>query len=166
MAGDFMLRYGKSIEEIIGELLIRKNLTISTAESCTGGLVAATLINYPGISSVFYEGAVTYSNESKIKRLNVKECTLKKYGAVSFQTAEEMAEGIAKSAGTDIGVSTTGIAGPGGGTEEKPVGLVYLGFYKNGVVKSKELRLNGDRNTIRKETVCKLLEWLMMELSD
>lgn len=166
MAGDFMVRHEKPIEEVIGELLIRKKLTISTAESCTGGLVAATLINYPGISAVFYEGVVTYSNQSKMKRLNVKECTLKKHGAVSFQTAEEMAEGIAKSAGTNIGISTTGIAGPGGGTEEKPVGLVYLGLYINGTVKSKELRLRGDRNEIRQETVYKLLEWLMRELSD
>lgn len=85
-----------SIENIIGNILCKNNITISTAESCTGGMVAAKLISYPGISSVFLEGAVTYSNEAKIKRLGVKEETLSKYGAVSEQTAKEMAEGIAR----------------------------------------------------------------------
>ena len=120
------------IEEVVSKILVEKNLTIATAESCTGGLVSSTLINYPGISSVFMEGCVTYSNESKINRLGVSENTLIKYGAVSEETAREMAEGIAKNLNTNVAISTTGIAGPGGGTTDKPVGLVYIGIYING----------------------------------
>ena len=96
------------------------------------GLVIATLINYPGISSVFIEGCVTYSNESKINRLGVNPNTLKIHGAVSEETAREMAEGIAKNFDTNVAISTTGIAGPDGGTIDKPVGLVYIGIYING----------------------------------
>ncbi|MCM8711779.1 competence/damage-inducible protein A [Clostridium sp. SYSU_GA19001] len=153
-----------TLETVVGEMLVNKKLTIATAESCTGGLLAGTLINYPGISSVFVEGAVTYSNEAKIKRLNVKKETLEKYGAVSEETAKEMAEGIAKAAGTDIGISVTGIAGPGGGTKEKPVGLVYAGLYIKGEVKVKKLNLSGDRQKIRYRTVISLLDWLRREL--
>lgn len=116
-----------SLEDVLGAMLIEKKLTIATAESCTGGLLSGRLINYPGISEVFMEGAVTYSNEAKMNRLGVKKETLESYGAVSSETAAEMAKGIAKTAGTNIGVSTTGVAGPGGGTKEKPVGLVYVG---------------------------------------
>lgn len=163
--GNFFYGEGETTLDfaVAGEL-VRRNLTVSTAESCTGGLLAGTIINYPSISSVFLEGAVTYSNEAKMKRLGVKAETLDKFGAVSFETAEEMAKGIAENAGTDIGISTTGIAGPGGGTEEKPVGLVYIGMYIKGEVKSKELRLNGDRDTVRRRTVREALNWLRLEL--
>ncbi len=153
-----------TIEDEVAKILIKNKLTISTAESCTGGLLAGRLINYPGISSVFLEGAVTYSNEAKIKRLGVKKETLDRYDAVSAETAAEMAEGIAKSAGTHIGLSTTGIAGPGGGTEERPVGLVYLGLYINGEVKTKELNLSGNRQKVREAAVIKSLDWLRREL--
>lgn len=153
-----------SLEEIIGKLLISKNLTISTAESCTGGLIASRLVNYPGISSVFMEGAVTYSNEAKINRLKVKKETLESFGAVSEETAREMAEGIAKTSGTNIGLSTTGIAGPGGGTSEKPVGLVYVGLYINGYVQARKLELSGDRAAIRNKAAIIALEWLIKEL--
>jgi nicotinamide-nucleotide amidase len=153
-----------SLETVVGEMLVNRKLTIATAESCTGGLLSGTLINYPGISSVFMEGAITYSNEAKMKRLGVKEETLKAYGAVSEQTAYEMAEGIAKAAGTDIGISVTGIAGPGGGTEEKPVGLVYVGLYIKGNVKVKRLNFFGDRQKIRNRTVINTLDWLRREL--
>jgi nicotinamide-nucleotide amidase len=154
----------KNIEIEVGELLIEKNLTVSTAESCTGGLLAATLINYPGISSCFMEGAVTYSNDAKVKRLNVSITTLEQYGAVSDETAREMAYGIAMSAGTNIGISTTGIAGPGGGTIEKPVGLVYVGLYINNKLISKKLNLSGTRQNIRKETVDIALNLLKQQL--
>lgn len=154
----------EKLEDVVGELLVNKNLTVATAESCTGGLVAGTLINYPGISAVFLEGAVTYSNEAKMKRLDVKKETLEAHGAVSAETASEMALGIAKAAGTDIGLSTTGIAGPGGGTPEKPVGLVYIGIYVKGKVAAKELRLSGTRQEVRNETVEILLNWLKDEL--
>ena len=153
-----------TLENVLSEMLVNKKLTIATAESCTGGMVAAKLINYPGISSVFMEGAVTYSNEAKINRLGVKAETLDKYGAVSSQIAAEMAEGIAKTAGTKIGLSTTGIAGPDGGSLEKPVGLVYVGLYINGEVKTKMLRLSGDRQKIRERATMQLLDLLRREL--
>ena len=138
-----------SIETIVSEILIEKKLTISTAESCTGGLVSSTLINYPGISSVFIEGCVTYSNESKINRLGVNPSTLEIYGAVSEETAREMAEGIAKNFNTNVAISTTGIAGPGGGTNDKPVGLVYIGIYINGETSVNKYIFQGNRDEIR-----------------
>jgi nicotinamide-nucleotide amidase len=153
-----------NIEDTIGELLIKNKLTISTAESCTGGLVAARLINYPGISEAFMEGAVTYSNEAKMNRLGVRSETLEEFGAVSSETAGEMAQGIAKTSGTDVGLSTTGIAGPGGGTFQKPVGLVFIGLYMNGNVKTRELRLTGDRQSIRNSATMIVLDWLKEEL--
>ena len=113
---------------------------------------------------MFIEGAITYSNEAKMKRLGVKKETLEKYGAVSDQTAAEMAEGIAKAAGTKVGVSTTGIAGPGGGTEEKPVGLVYLGLYINGRVKTKKINISGDRRAVREGATNEILDWLRREI--
>jgi PncC family amidohydrolase len=153
-----------SLEEVLGEFLVKNNLTIATAESCTGGMVAAKLINYPGISSSFIEGIVCYSNESKISRLGVKEQTLKSFGAVSHEVAEEMAVGIAKTSGAHIGISTTGVAGPGGGTEEKPVGLVYIGMCYKGEVITRELRFNGNRQEIREETTSTLLDMVTQEL--
>ena len=155
-----------TLDLVIGETLLKKKLTISTAESCTGGLLAGTLVNYPGISSVFFEGVVTYSNEAKMKRLGVKAETLEKYGAVSHEIAGEMAKGIALSAETHIGISTTGIAGPEGGTVDKPVGLVYIGISINGKIKTKELRLSGDRDRIRKRAVREALNLLRVELNE
>ncbi|MGH4140539.1 competence/damage-inducible protein A [Clostridium sp.] len=153
-----------TLENVLGGMLIDKKLTIATAESCTGGMVAAKLINYPGISSVFMDGAVTYSNEAKINRLGVSKETLDKYGAVSSEVAAEMAQGIAKTAGTDIGISTTGIAGPDGGSDEKPVGLVYVGLYMKGEVKTKMFKLSGDRQRIRERATMQLLDWVRREL--
>lgn len=153
-----------SLDEVVGEMLVTRKLTIATAESCTGGLLAGALINYPGISSVFMEGAITYSNEAKMKRLGVKAETLESFGAVSEETAREMAIGIAKVAGTDIGVSVTGIAGPGGGTDEKPVGLVYIGLYIKGEVKAKKFNMFGDRQKVRNRTVVNALDWIRREL--
>ena len=147
-----------TIEEVVGNLLIEKGLKISTAESCTGGMIASRLVAYPGISEVFLEGAVTYSNEAKMRTLNVSCKTLEKYGAVSEQTAREMALGIAKRTGSDISVVTTGVAGPGGGTEEKPVGLVYIGLYYKGVVKAYKYGFNGDRAKIRTSATIKALD--------
>ena len=118
----------KEIEQIVGKMLIERNLTISLAESCTGGMIASKLVNYPGISSVFVEACVTYSNGAKMSRLNVKSTTLEKYGAVSQETAREMAYGIANTSGTDIGISVTGIAGPDGGTPQKQLDL-YMWVY-------------------------------------
>lgn len=139
----------EKIEEVVSKLLIDRNIKISTAESCTGGMIASRLIGVPGVSEVFLEGAVTYSNEAKMRTLNVKEETLKKFGAVSAETAMEMAEGIAKRTGSDISVVTTGIAGPGGGTEDKPVGLVYFGLYYKEKTYTYRYVFNGDRNKVR-----------------
>jgi len=154
----------ETLESVLGEMLVNKRLTISTAESCTGGMVAATIINYPGISKAFVEGAVTYTNEAKIKRLGVKKETLDKYGAVSSEVAAEMAQGIANTSGTNIGISTTGTAGPDGGSEEKPVGLVYVGLCINGEVKTKRLKFSGNRQNIRERATMQLLDWVRREL--
>ena len=163
--GNYVYGTGEAtLDLVVAAELVKRNLTIATAESCTGGLLAGTIINYPSISAAFLEGAVTYTNEAKVKRLGVKEATLEKFGAVSFETAGEMAKGIAEAAGTDIGISTTGIAGPGGGTDEKPVGLVYLGLSIKGKVKTKELRLNGNRDSVRRRAVREALNWLRLEL--
>ena len=139
------------IENTIYECLNlgKKALTISTAESCTGGMIASKLIEVPGISENFIEGIVSYSNEAKIKRLKVKKETLEKYGAVSEEVAREMLEGLK----TDIGISTTGIAGPGGGTKDKPVGLVYIGIKVKDEVKIFRRELKGDRNKIRQRAM-------------
>ncbi|WP_457567340.1 CinA family protein [Desulfurobacterium sp.] len=116
-----------SVEFKLKELMTEKKLTLSTAESCTGGLVAARIVNVPGSSEYFMGGVVSYDNSVKMKVLNVSTETLLKYGAVSEETAKEMVEGVKKLMGTECAVSTTGIAGPSGGTPEKPVGLVYIG---------------------------------------
>lgn len=152
------------LEEVVAKLLIEKKLTISTAESCTGGMIASTLINYPGISEVLLEGAVTYSNEAKHRRLGVKNETLDKYGAVSEETAMEMAIGIAKTAGTDVSIVTTGIAGPGGGTKEKPVGLVYVGIYVKGKVEVQKCMFNGNRSRVRLQATITGLDMLRRNL--
>jgi len=153
-----------TIEEVLGKLLTEKGLKIATAESCTGGMIASRLISFPGISEVFLEGAITYSNEAKIRTLNVKEETLNKYGAVSEETAKEMALGIAIRAGADISVVTTGIAGPAGGTEEKPVGLVYIGLYYKGIVTAKRYIFNGDRNKVRTRATITALDMVRREI--
>ncbi|MPN45256.1 Nicotinamide-nucleotide amidohydrolase PncC [bioreactor metagenome] len=145
-------------------MLIEKKLSLSTAESCTGGLLSGRLINYPGISEIFMDGCVTYSNEAKMKRLGVKKETLETYGAVSENTAIEMAEGVARTSGTDIGISITGIAGPDGGTDEKPVGLVYIGLYIKGNTYVKKLNLPGDRQSVRERTVTSALDFLRRKL--
>ena len=142
----------ESIENFVCQKLIEKNLTIATAESCTGGLIASKFVDYPGISKVYKEGFITYTNESKIKRLGAKKETLEKFGAVSEETAKEMAEGAAQAAESDIGLSVTGIAGPGGGTEEKPVGLVYIGLYYNSEIFVIKKNYPGGRNIIRERS--------------
>lgn len=153
-----------TIEDEVAKLLVKNNLTIAVAESCTGGMVSSSLINYPGISSVFMEGCVTYSNEAKMMSLNVKEETLNSVGAVSEQCAREMAEGVAARHNTNIGLSTTGIAGPEGGSEEKPVGLVYMGIKINNKTIVKKYIFNGDRQQIRYRACKTLLNDLRLEL--
>lgn len=133
--------------------LMKKELHISAAESCTGGLFSALITAVPGSSEIMNESVVTYSNEAKMKYLGVKKGTLDKYGAVSAPTAYEMAEGIVKQSGADVGVSITGIAGPGGGTPQKPVGTVFAGINIKGRIITEEYHIDGDRETVRR-TVC------------
>ena len=122
------------------------------------------MLNVPGASAVYNEGYITYSNEAKEKLLGVKHETLEKYGAVSPQTAEEMAAGAAKAAGADAALSVTGIAGPDGGTKEKPVGLVYVGCCVNGKVRTEEFRFTGNREKNRDYAVVRALTLLRQEL--
>ncbi len=149
-----------TLEMVVAKLLKKYHFTVTTAESCTGGLLAARLVNVSGISENFKEGYITYSNDAKEKLLGVSHETLKTYGAVSSQTAAEMAEGGAKAAKADICVSITGIAGPEGGTEEKPVGLVYIGCYCKGKVYTKKNLYTGNRSKIREYSVATALTLL------
>ena len=130
--GDAVYGEGETdLETVVAEQLLQKQLMLAVAESCTGGMIASNLVEYPGISAALVEGCVTYSNEAKMHRLGVKAETLEKYGAVSEETAKEMAEGIARTSGADIGVATTGVAGPES-SEGKPVGLVYIAIAYKG----------------------------------
>ena len=154
----FIIGYNQDrLEDKIVKWLLDNQKTITTVESCTGGMLAQTLVNCEGVSACFNEGIVTYSNQAKMKYVGVKEETLQKVGAVSRETAKEMAEGIRRQAGADIGLSTTGIAGPGGGTEEKPVGLVYIGIATENETNVYELHLSGSRQAIREKTVKNVL---------
>ena len=146
-----------TLEEAVVRLLKKNDLTAATVESCTGGLLAGRLINVPGVSDVFKTGFVTYSNKAKRKQVGVKKETLEKYGAVSPQTAEEMAVGGAKAAGADVVVSITGIAGPDGGSEEKPVGLVYMACFVCGSVWVERFQFKGSRAKIRESAVAAAL---------
>lgn len=146
-------------------ILLGNGLTVSAAESCTGGMVSAAFTDYPGISSVFLEGVVTYANEAKI-RLGVTNASLKAHGAVSRQVAGEMADAVRKRAGSMFGISTTGIAGPSGGTEKKPVGLVYVGISTEKGTKTYALRLCGDRAAVRRKTVQAVFHFLYKELEE
>lgn len=141
------------LEKKAVELIKKLGMNISTAESCTGGMIASRLIDVPGVSEIFKEGIVSYSNDAKMKRLGVKKETLEKYGAVSEETAREMVIGL----DSDIAIATTGIAGPDGGTPEKPVGLVYIGIrVKNDIYIEKRF-FNGDRMKVRERAVSQSL---------
>lgn len=147
-----------SMEEAAGRALTQRGLTVATAESCTGGLVAAKLVNYPGISAALNEAHVTYANAAKVRYCGVRQETLDVFGAVSEQTAHEMAQGLRERSGADIAVSTTGVAGPGGGTLEKPVGLVYVGCADAHGVRVERLMLSGDRQKVRELAALRALD--------
>ena len=154
-----------SLEERVADLLKQRGFTVTTTESCTGGLLAGRLMNAAGISQVYKEGYITYSNEAKEKLLSVSHETLETYGAVSEQTALEMVQGAAKQAGAQAALATTGIAGPDGGTPEKPVGLVYIGCYVNGVTIVEEHVFAGERAQVRNmavETALSMLEQALL----
>ena len=154
------------MEEKVVDGLKARGLTLTTAESCTGGLLAGTLINVSGISEVFHEGYITYANASKEKILGVKKETLENDGAVSENCAREMAVGAVKASGARASLAVTGIAGPGGGTEEKPVGLVYIGCCIDNQVWVERHQFQGDRQTVRSLTVQRamaMLCWCMTQ---
>lgn len=147
-----------TLEEAVVSMLKENKYTITTAESCTGGMVGSALVSVPGASEVYKEGYITYSDEAKHKLLGVPSATLEKYSAVSSETAYEMAAGAARAAGADIAVSVTGIAGPDGGTEQKPVGLVYIGCCCMGNTVVEQYNLKGNRQKIRENAVVKALD--------
>ena len=151
--------------EKLYSLLKEKNFTITTAESCTGGLIGGAITSVSGISSYYKEGVITYSNEAKMKFLGVSAKTLESYGAVSPQTAEEMAVGAIKRSGADISVAVTGIAGPDGGTREKPVGLVYIAIADKNSVTIKENYFSGNRDKVREYTVDTAISMAIEKLS-
>ena len=145
------------MEEAVVKLLKKYNLTVTTAESCTGGMVAARLINVPGVSDCLNTGYITYADKTKRKLLGVRKRSLKKKGAVSAEVAAEMAEGAALFSKADVAIATTGIAGPDGGSEQKPVGLVYIACNVKGNMTVKECHFSGNRMKIRETTVANAL---------
>lgn len=153
----FATKEEETLEKALAELLLEKGMTIAFAESCTGGMIAGRLVNVPGVSKAFGTGYVTYANKAKRKLLGVKKSTLKQFGAVSVQTATEMAQGALLASGADIAVSVTGIAGPDGGTDKKPVGLVYIGCCVQGRTFVQEYHFLGNREKIRESTVAAAL---------
>jgi len=151
--------------EELSALLQERGLMMATAESCTGGMISAAMTARPGSSAVFERGFVTYSNEAKQELLGVRAETLQQYGAVSEQVAHEMAAGALKNSNADIAISVTGIAGPDGGSAEKPVGLVYIGYAdKNGQNNAKMHNFVGNRDEIRAKTVKMALNTLISEI--
>lgn len=151
-------------EQIISKLA-QQNITIATAESCTGGSLGKIITSVPGVSSIYGYGFITYANEAKINILGVSPKTLEEHGAVSFETALEMALGARNAAKSDIAVSVTGIAGPGGGTEEKPVGLVYIAIADKNGAEYRKLNLHGSRDEIREKTCKKVFELIKERLN-
>jgi len=165
--GDYI--YGEdedTLESVVGKLLLSKRLTLAVAESCTGGLIGDRITDFAGSSVYFKEGVVAYSNEAKVRVLQVKEETLNEFGAVSRESALEMVRGVQRISGTDIGLATTGIAGPTGGTAKKPVGLVYiaLAWPEMGVEICKEFRFSGKRREIKESTAINTLDILRKAL--
>lgn len=162
MVKELKIRFGNDVysteqdctlEKAVVDLLLANKLTVTFAESCTGGMLSARLVNVPGVSQVYKSGLITYSNKAKRRILNVKKSTLEKHGAVSAKTAQEMAKGAAFFTKADVAVAVTGIAGPEGGTQQKPVGLVYIACNVKGDITVKEFRFRGNRQKIRESAV-------------
>lgn len=164
----FFKQLGTKTEQAVARIMFNKSMTISAAESCTGGLLSSRLTDIAGSSVYIKENYVTYSNEAKMKLLDVKEETLKNFGAVSEQCAKEMAEGLFNRANCDICITTTGIAGPGGATENKPVGLMYVAIKNKYITKVKKIELNPHykRKTMKYLFSQKALEFLLEFLNE
>lgn len=153
-------------EEKLYTLLLKKKLTITTAESCTGGLIAGTLVNVPGISDVFREAYVTYASDAKKRLLGVRDETLARYSVYSEEVAAEMAGGAAELSHADLAVSSTGIAGPDGGSASFPVGLVCIGVWLRGKITTARYYFSGDRQEIRRQAVAEALTLLIRILEE
>jgi len=163
--GDVIFGEGdEGLEHSVGKLLLRGGKTLSTAESCTGGLISHKLTNVSGISSSFLLGAVTYSNEAKIKLLEVTEEMIKNYGAVSSEVVRAMAKGVKNLSGSDYSIAVTGIAGPGGGSGEKPVGLVHIGVGAGDKISAYKYNFSGTREYIKERTANMALNLLRLSI--
>lgn len=156
----------ETLEDVVVEMLSSHHYTIAAAESCTAGMFTARLVNVAGASDVLNESFITYANEAKMKYLGVEEETLNTVGAVSEDTARQMAEGVARRAGSNVGVGITGLAGPGGETPEKRAGLVYIGVSVNGNTKVNKYQFNGNRQKVRQSAVCKALTMVRLGLEE
>ena len=156
----------ETLEEVVGGLLRANGLTISVAESCTGGLVGHRITNVSGSSDYFQGGIICYSNSAKVNLLGVSEQILKEHGAVSSPIAKQMAEGVRKALGSDLGVSITGIAGPTGGSESKPVGTVFIGLCRGEEVIARRYRFWGRREQIKLQSATMALDWIRRYVTD
>lgn len=157
---------GKTLPETVVNQLTEKKMTISAAESCTGGLFAKMITDVSGSSAVLCESYVTYANEAKEKILGVSRKTLAEHGAVSPETAEEMARGLYRVSGSDVCVCFTGIAGPGGGTKEKPVGLVYVGLCFDGKCEVYKFNMSGNRERVRTNVCIEVFDIIRKKLNN
>jgi nicotinamide-nucleotide amidase len=167
LVGPYIFATGNQrIEDVLGEMLRGRGQSISVAESCTGGLIGNLLTNSPGSSTYFLGGVVAYSNQSKVDLLDVSQRTLEKFGAVSNKTVREMAEGVRKRLKTDMGLAVSGIAGPDGGTREKPVGTVHIGLAVEKEVYSGKYRFWGTREQIKLNTAMMALDWVRRYLNE
>lgn len=166
LLGSYVFASGdKTMEAVVGELLREQEMTLSVAESCTGGLIGHRLTSISGSSLYFERGLIVYSNRSKVEMLGVRQQTIDSYGAVSDQTVREMAAGVKKTAKTDMGLAVTGIAGPLGGTEDKPVGTVFIGLSVHGKVFSGHYRFSGDRDKVKLNAAEMALDWVRRYLN-
>jgi nicotinamide-nucleotide amidase len=154
----------RTLEEVVGALLLEKQKTLALAESCTGGYISHRITRVAGSSAYYYGGAVTYSNEAKVLFLGVKLETLERHGAVSRQTALEMARGIRERTGASIGLAVTGVAGPSGGSAEKPVGTVWIGMACEAFEEARRFQFHGDRERIIAASSQAALDWLRRSL--
>jgi PncC family amidohydrolase len=154
----------KPLEQVVGELLLRHGLWLATAESCTGGLIGHLITNVAGSSTYYLGGVTAYSNEAKVNLLGVSQKTLEKHGAVSQRTVLEMARGVRKAMGADIGVSVSGIAGPTGGTPDKPVGTVWIGLSSAREEFAQHFLWSGDRLSVKEQSARAALKMVLEHL--
>ena len=160
----FTTKEDETLEDVVVNMLSKHHYTIAAAESCTAGMFTARLVNVAGASDVLNESFITYANEAKMKYLGVKEETLNTVGAVSEETARQMAEGVIRQTGANVGVGITGLAGPGGETPEKKAGLVYIGVSVNGKTKVNKYQLSGNRQKVRESAVCRAMTMVRLAL--